>query len=144
MSQDECEPRHDARIAVEILDTVTGERVKTKANHSPYWWAEGNGSCDCNRGDRFDLDETAWPDGHVTVPDCSGGLCSGAKRFLIVAVEGDMGGYELWEFNEEYPPELIEEHLGVGQRRAMEAEDQRVQVAIFGRSDGAILDRPKT
>lgn len=40
---------HETQLTVTLRDTVTGA---TATHHHPaslYWWAEGNGSCDCNR-----------------------------------------------------------------------------------------------
>jgi len=115
---DKYSPAFDGRIGVEILDTETGERVKLPPDHSPYWWAEGNGSCDCNR--RLlafpDLDDAAFEAGEEQG-------CIGSKRFLIVATEGDTAGCTLWGFNTWYPTELAEKHLGVAARQAFEAEE---------------------
>ncbi|MCP5018898.1 MAG: hypothetical protein GY938_27020 [Ketobacter sp.] len=34
---------------ITILDTETGKKKNIDSAFSAYWWAEGNGSCDCNR-----------------------------------------------------------------------------------------------
>ena len=91
---------YDEPIRIEILDTVTGEKTAgdlNGVNRSFYWWAEGNGSCDCNRELCFDRDEYH-----------EAGRCLGCKRYLIVRTsEGDLG-----ELNEDYPLELIERFIG--------------------------------
>lgn len=54
------EPRAEYPIAVHLLDTQTGERAVYQTTQyadmdyeggvfNPFWWEEGNGSCDCNR-----------------------------------------------------------------------------------------------
>ena len=73
-------------VTVTVLDSVTGE-TRTDSQWSPWWWAYGNGSCDCNRGALFDRDEAC-----------------GERRYYIVAVEGDDSGYTLEEdYNHGYP-----------------------------------------
>ena len=74
-------------VTVTIRDTVTGETRKD-SQWSPWWWAYGNGSCDCNRAFVFGNDEGC-----------------GQRRYYIVAVEGDESGYTLDEdYNDSYPP----------------------------------------
>lgn len=90
-------------ITVEILDTATGERAWVEERSIPFWWHEGNGGCDCNR--RL----LAFPENE---DDGEEGYCSGCHRYLIVATEGDTEGRTLWDFNEDYPAELVEKHLG--------------------------------
>jgi hypothetical protein len=86
-------------VHVRLLDTETGERVwsndEFKNGFIAFWWAEGNGSCDCNRRYVFDIE--CAPDERY---------CIGAKRFLICNVVGDTGGYTLRDFNADYPVEL--------------------------------------
>lgn len=73
-------------VTVTILDTVTGE-TRTDSEWSPWYWAYGNGSCDCNRGALFGREEGC-----------------GQRRYYIVAVEGDESGYTLAEdYNDSYP-----------------------------------------
>lgn len=84
-------------MKVTLLDTKTGRRHETGDNYDPFWWAEGNGSCDCNR--RLMMGEdTAKPEGY----------CEGCERFLIVAANDD--SYSLRELNEDYPLELLKAH----------------------------------
>lgn len=74
-------------ITVTILDTATGE-TRRDSQWGPWWWAYGNGSCDCNRAAVFGHEE-----------DC------GERRYYIVAVEGDESGYTPDEdYNHLYPP----------------------------------------
>lgn len=80
------DPIHKA-VTVTILDTVTGE-TRTDSEWSPWCWAYGNGSCDCNRGALFGREE-----------GCD------QRRYYIVAVSGDESGYTLAEdYNDSYPP----------------------------------------
>lgn len=82
-----------------VLDTKTG-KTKIKAGLTPYMWAEGNWSCDCNRN-YFD-DEGEDSD-----------TCLGSKRFLVIKAEYDKGEeeYTLEELNAEYSQELLDEFL---------------------------------
>ena len=73
-----------------VLDTVTGE-TKVMEGIRSFDWAEGNYSCDCNRG--ADLDA----------------VCK-SERFLVIEAEfNDPDDYEysLFELNENYPVELL-------------------------------------
>lgn len=36
-------------MIIKFLDTQTGETAWSDYPFSIYWWAEGNGACDCNR-----------------------------------------------------------------------------------------------
>lgn len=89
-------------LILTILDTKTGETRSTEGPHfdefDAHWWVEGNGSCDCNRACLFEH----WPQSNT---------CLGSKRYLIVGAEGEMCGYALKDFNEEYPVALIKEYL---------------------------------
>lgn len=50
-------------MKVKFLDTVTGEEGWTNYPFSVWWWAEGNGSCDCNRsGSAFDKEHPCTTD----------------------------------------------------------------------------------
>ena len=44
-------------MQITILDTKTGNKKVIETKFSPFWWAEGNGSCDCNRAIEMDCDE---------------------------------------------------------------------------------------
>ena len=82
-------PQHRC-VTVTILDTVTGETRKD-SRHTPWFWAFGNGDCDCNRSLVFD-------------PDLEEIEC-GEWRYYIIAVEGDETGYVIGEdYNHGYPP----------------------------------------
>lgn len=79
------EPIHKT-VTVTVLDTETGE-THINSEWSPWYWAYGNGSCDCNRGALFENEEGC-----------------GERRYYIVAVEGDESGYTLDEdYNHLYP-----------------------------------------
>lgn len=92
----ETDPRHDERITVELLDTETGERRMSERQFSAFWWAEGNGSCDCNRRSYFAGNEFD-------------GVCAGATRYLVV--RANTTAYSLDELNHAYPEELRRRHL---------------------------------
>jgi len=81
-------------VKVTLLDTATGATLETGDEYDPYWWAEGNGSCDCNRAIRMGV-ETGKPEG----------ICEGSHRFLIVSASDKT--YSLKELNEDYPTELL-------------------------------------
>jgi len=92
-------------VNVTILDTQTGKRVTTSAllgwaDCDEYYWANGNGSCDCNR--------EIIVKGIDNSSDSS--ACLGCHRYLIVAVEGDHT-LTLRELNEDYPEELLNKHF---------------------------------
>jgi hypothetical protein len=80
---------------VTILDTQTGETVIDSSTHA-FYWADGNGSCDCNREMLFGIDTEA-------------GVCLGCSRFLII--KHDYPDYSLDEFNSGYHQDLIDKHL---------------------------------
>ncbi len=90
-------PRSDRNVVVTVLDTETG-RTATDERFSAFWWAEGNGSCDCNRRYLFDSFE-----------DEGVGVCKGAHRYLIVSCS-DPDGYTYEDFNDDYPKELVDRH----------------------------------
>ena len=78
-------------VAVTVLDTETGETV-INSEWSPWYWAYGNGSCDCNRGALFGNEEGC-----------------GERRYYIVAVDGDESGYTLEEdYNNGRPAQPVE------------------------------------
>lgn len=89
-------------MKVTLLDTQTGE-TREVGGILDFWWAEGNGSCDCNREPYF---------GHNSGSD----QCIGAKRYLIIKAEPvtrppRVLGYTLAEYNEDYPKELLDKFL---------------------------------
>ena len=76
-----------------FLDLRTG---KTAQGHdmSVFWWAEGNGACDCNRACAFpDAAAEMREQQHRDKPELKAhqGLCYGYKRFIAIDVEG--GGW---------------------------------------------------
>lgn len=93
----------DPPIRVTVLDTQTGRRVDDR-RFSAWWWAEGNGSCDCNRELIVQMKVPEGP-----------GVCLGCQRYLIISAPADCG-YSLRELNEGYPEDLLEAHLrdGIG------------------------------
>lgn len=92
-----------APISVTILDTVTG-KCKAARGESWYYWSDGNGSCDCNRGSLFDVE-----------PEIEN-ICSGCHRFLII--DSDTGEFPLTELNPGYPKELLDKHMPKAPRRS--------------------------
>lgn len=89
--------RYDLPITVTILDTVDGQTVEDNTC-SGYFWCEGNGSCDCNRRNRF-----------ANIPAENIGFCDGTKRFLIIKHNSEI--YDDEEFNQDYPKELINKFI---------------------------------
>lgn len=55
-----------------------------------YWWQEGNGSCDCNRGHYANFIDI----------DLANGTCLGCKRFIITHVNSYEADFKIW--NEDY------------------------------------------
>ncbi len=99
-------------MKVTLLDTKTGE-TREVAGRDYLFWTDGNGSCDCNRHQPFDLDDNDdFDDG--SVEGTGGGMCVGGKRFLVIAAEFEEGDerhpISLAEMNYEYPDELLAEH----------------------------------
>lgn len=118
----ETDPRHDERITVELLDTETGERRTSENQFSAFWWAEGNGSCDCNRAGYFDVEHEA-------------GICAGATRFLIVRASTTV--YNLDELNHAYSEELRRRHLTMPPRSLVEL---RATGGLFSRMGRVIRE----
>lgn len=96
------------KISVTLLDTKTGRRVKTGEEHSSFFWAEGNGSCDCNRCHYFPGSEDEIRE-NPPYDEEDYWVCFGCNRFLIVEAPADI--YTLREFNQDYPEELLAQHL---------------------------------
>lgn len=98
---------HPDAVKVTIRDRQTGTVAPGMDGFNAYWWSEGNGSCDCNRGDLFpdDLPEGEgeysldWMDDEPFGP-----ICRGRVRFEIITVEPMPEGMTLADFNRGYPP----------------------------------------
>lgn len=88
---------HDRPIRVTILDTETGKTAEVGLDYSAYWWAEGNGSCDCNR-------QIVMQGFYTDDVKC------GNLRYLIISADTDC--YSLRELNDEYPEELVAKYVG--------------------------------
>lgn len=88
-----CPVTQANELAVTVLDTVTGESRTLPFTFDPFWWTEGNGSCDCNRRLMF------FPEHE---PAREEGYCLGCERYRIVGVAPMPDGYTLDEFNEGY------------------------------------------
>ena len=102
------------KIYPSLLDTKTGELIiATEMTSSLFWWADGNGSCDCNRAILFNKEqevhkELAIDENH----------CLGHTRFIVVDVHGDFADLKITkqqaieEMNGCYPQELLNEFRG--------------------------------
>ena len=101
-------------MTLTLLDTQTGETVDVDSQFSAFWWAEGNGACDCNRINKFPAAEhkleVAQRQAHPELQEWQS-LCYGCERILIIAAESDE--YTLDEFNEDYPQALKAQWLKV-------------------------------
>lgn len=85
-------------MTVTILDAETGERRDSSAlfpGANTFWWAEGNGSCDCNRQLLFEEDES----GEDT------GVCLGHHRYVIVATSDPE--VPIHSLNQGYPLDVL-------------------------------------
>lgn len=91
-------------------DVVTGTIAKAVHPASLFWWSDGNGSCDCNRMDVFNLDEIMSPEDIAKLEaewEAGHGTCWGAVRLVVIDVEGDIEDHEkadaIAEMNGCYP-----------------------------------------
>ena len=100
-------------MTLTLLDTQTGETLHVDSELDAYWWACGNGSCDCNRAEYFPTAkeelEAAQQQAHHELQEWQS-LCYGCERILIVEAETDE--YSLDELNQDYPPDLKQRWLG--------------------------------
>jgi hypothetical protein len=100
---------------VTVLDTQTGETKESTYDATLFWWSDGNGGCDCNRGLLWGEELTAKQHKLTGVPE---GHCLGSKRFLVVSAKGDLEGLTVKEavavINGDYPKELIAAHSRKG------------------------------
>ena len=91
-----------------LLDTKSGKTATPeKWDSSLFWWAEGNGSCDCNRA--IAISEEV----HSELCEQHGeGTCFGAQRIVAIDVFGDLEGMTkeqvLAEMNQDYPQDIVE------------------------------------
>ena len=81
---------------IRLLDTVKGTIKVLNSPFDPYWWEDGNGSCDCNRVTAFFKDQP-FPY-----------YCFGATRYLVLY--SDDPGFSFDRYNQNYPPALIERY----------------------------------
>ncbi len=94
---------------VTILDTQTGQTHQSTWDTSPFWWEEGNGSCDCNRAIQCGHDDDD--------DDDDIGVCLGHHRYLIVGYSLTSGelrnnpGVSLRSLNQGYHEALLEKFL---------------------------------
>lgn len=97
-------------ITVTVLDTKTGQTATCSA-HTAWFWAESNGSCDCNRAPLFpgavaEVYREKEPHRWYATGES---FCFGSERFLITAA--DTTDFSLRELNYDYPAELLAQHL---------------------------------
>jgi hypothetical protein len=77
---------HERLYCPTILDRVTGKTHVTERAYSLFWWAEGNGSCDCNRGPTPNFDVECKCERFVVVDvDCD----ESEKARVIAAMNQD-------------------------------------------------------
>jgi hypothetical protein len=96
-------PPEPPRLTPTFRDLVTGREAKSDHPASLYWWADGNGCCDCNREYAFkSVEEIEHEDT---------GYCLGAVRYIAIDVEADDGPIDgatkhalLAELNAGYKP----------------------------------------
>lgn len=71
-------------MRIKLKDIKTGVEVWSKMDANLFWWAEGNGSCDCNRALEFDdsVDEEL-------ASIYGEGYCYGSERLIAVDIDGD-------------------------------------------------------
>ena len=105
----------DDAIKVTLLDTKTGDRYEGPPGWTAYWWADGNGSCDCNRDvgspETLAADAAWMADGLTDAGDDVDHACV-SVRYLVVAVDPMPEGYTLADFNRGYPRDLIIKRIG--------------------------------
>ena len=84
-------------MKVTVLDIVTGEartrRFGVDGRAEPFWWAEGDGACDCNRRELF------FPEHE---PPTEEGICEGCYRYVVVGFDPLPRPWALDELNEGY------------------------------------------
>lgn len=95
-----------------IIDLVTKQHTKASdfTNDDLFWWADGDGSCDCNRALCFDAEVDK------ELEKQHGDHCYGSTRFVVVDVIDDTGFLKdnckeqvVAEMNSEYDDKLIDE-----------------------------------
>lgn len=84
-------------MKVTLLDTQTGKTLEVSNEANAFWWAHGNGCCDCNRSLLMEV-ETGLPDN----------ICEGKHRFLIIASNNNE--CTLQQLNAGYPTGLLKKH----------------------------------
>jgi hypothetical protein len=93
-SVEDDDPKHWP-VGVTIRDSQTGED-RWVDGWTPWHWAYGNGSCDCNRATAFGRESKCEE-----------------KRYYIIEVVGDESGYELNDdYNAGYPPHAELKRVG--------------------------------
>jgi hypothetical protein len=115
-------------MKISLLDTKTGEIVDIESDLSPYMWAEGNWSDDCNRIGYFseETQKDCFKE-HVArcridepelAEDYCEHVCLGSHRFLVIAptiIQDDEYCFDLFEINSSYSDELIKTYIGIKQ-----------------------------
>lgn len=91
-----------------LIDTKTEKIKQIDSQFSDFWWAEGNGACDCNRATEFNgVAEELTRKQRTEHPELESrqGYCFGCNRFLII--KHDSNEYILEDFNLGYPAGLV-------------------------------------
>ena len=109
-------------MIVKILDIKTNKTSESSHGNSVEWWANGNGSCDCNRVPNEEieqeLDKKACEENDLLYNEGDEpGLCYGSKRFLIIDIIDN--GSEiipnkeaaLIKMNKTYDEELLRKYI---------------------------------
>lgn len=102
------------QMKLTLLDTKTGKTKEIDSRFNDWWWAEGNGSCDCNRVNEFGFAEKFEKEYRKENPKLYNPrkpwqkCCFGCKRFLIIKT--DSIEYTIKEFNSDYPSELVDKY----------------------------------
>lgn len=106
------DPLFDVPVRVTLVDNATEHCwQEEEAFFGTYWWTEGNGSCDCNRLPTTDQELDLEKSDPIRLSHCKG--CQFA---VIVAVEPLIEGYTLADFNQHYPPEVVEKAFDLYRR----------------------------
>lgn len=99
-------------MKIKLIDTQTEHTKEFDTEYRAFYWAEGNGSCDCNRFRYFpgvaeEMDKAQ----RIEFPELEEhfSYCHRGERILIIAIESNE--YSLDEFNSGYPETLKQQYL---------------------------------
>lgn len=85
-------------MEISLLKISTKELKTVQTDCSVWWWAEGNGGCDCNRRIEFE--------GKLNEDDS----CSSCE-YLIYDWSGEDKPTDIYYMNSYYPKELIDKYI---------------------------------